>query len=200
MMTITARHDIREPLQSFISIRTRIDTLMKRLKRAVPDAQYVRVYEAHKKGAFHAHFIVSDLPNRLYAYRVNGKLRWQMSLGEGEPIHNWAMRTWLKKTNQAIGLGYIADVRPLDDATNALRYVTKYLTKSAQDMPMAYVRRVQTTKLIGGLRSEGGDSLWQSAFRMPTSYLPAGWRLRDMDTSSWLDHDDLASMDGYPPD
>jgi len=58
-VTITAHENTRSHELSLENIRSNLDRLFKRLNRVFSKIDYVRVYEVTKKGAFHAHLVVS---------------------------------------------------------------------------------------------------------------------------------------------
>jgi hypothetical protein len=78
------------------------NNLQRRARRAAPGGQYLLVPERHRDGRLHAHALET------------------FNLG----------RRWWKDNSATVGLGYMAEESPLETATDAARYVTKYLCKS----------------------------------------------------------------------
>lgn len=147
--TITAPSWHREPETSLLAIRDNFDRFMKRLKRVFKTGvEYVRVYEVHKTGAFHLHIVVSGLAERVEKYTArSGKTAFRPVTSE-ELSDTWHIQTWWKKTLAKCGCGYIAEIKIIP-RHQAVKYVTKYLTKEAQDFTERGLRRIQTSQGIG---------------------------------------------------
>jgi len=156
--TLTAPAWARSPEKSLASIRDNFDRFMKRLRRVFGKVEYVRVYEVHQTGAFHLHIVICGLAARVHRYMArSGKLGFRVSkandLGNG-----WAVNTWWKKTASKCKMGYIAEIKKIP-SSEAVGYITKYLTKSAQAFDMPHLRRVQTSRGIGSPKSAGVE-IW----------------------------------------
>jgi hypothetical protein len=160
-ITLTAASWAREQTKSLANIRGGIEHILKRLKRIAPTMEYVRVFEAHKDGAIHAHLIVCDMPPRLIPTKSkNGKIhfvRWYTPLLKR---HSWALKTAIKQMASEVKIGYIADSRPLEQPIYAIGYVVKYMTKDAQALiEQKGLRRIATSRGIGSPQSET-DLTW----------------------------------------
>lgn len=179
-VTITAHEKTRTAELSLANIRSNIDRLMKRIKRVYTNVEYVRVYEVHKTGAFHAHFVVSGLSARLQKHTTpQGVVYWRKTVSP-KGLGNLSIRTWTRRTCRSLGMGYMVDVQALESTSKVVGYVVKYLTKSAQDFVAKGLRRVQTSRKIGSPRT-GGDGTWQVAARVFRQSVPQGTRLYDAD-------------------
>jgi len=125
--------------------------LLPYLVRTFDKCEYARVYETHPTSdEFHAHAIVSGLPGRVFIDTGrNGKTRVSLSMpeksyGDGK-VREWSIKTFLKERCVEFGLGYIIDTQELREPTHAVWYVTKYMTKSAQEFDAKHLRRVATS-------------------------------------------------------
>jgi len=179
-VTLTAHESLRTPENSLQNIRSNIDRLFKRLRRIYAKVQYVRVFEVHKLGAFHAHLLVSGMSRRLEIRTARNGQQYFRPLQEGQKARTWAIRTWWKKTARALGMGYMVDVQQGGTIKGAVAYIVKYLTKAAQDFTAKGLRRVQTTQQIGGLRQNGGGG-WKVKARVFRTDIPPGKTLYDSD-------------------
>jgi len=153
-VTLTAHENLREAKCSLKNIRDNIEALMKRLHRIYGTFEYVRVYEKHVKGAYHAHFILNNLSERL-TRRVNANktVSFRDDYVKGYK-GSWALRTWFKKTARSLGMGYMVDVQRLDEIRRTVNYICKYMTKSAQMFEEKGLRRIQTSRGIGSPKPE----------------------------------------------
>lgn len=184
-VTITAHEHTRTAETSLQNIRSNIDRLMKRIKRVWKNVEYVRVYEKHKKGAFHAHFVVSGLSARVQKHTSpQGIVYWRSTLSLSG-LGNLSVRTWTRRTCRSLGMGYMVDVQALEGTAKAIGYIIKYLTKASQDFVARGLRRVQTSRKIGSPR-ERGDGTWRVAGRVFRSEVQEGSRLYDADKRLWI--------------
>lgn len=132
---------------------------MKRLKRVFGKVEYVRVYEIHKKGAFHLHIIICGLCARIERYTARSGRMGFRPASSATNSASWAVNTWWKKTAGKCKMGYIAEIKRIPSG-EAVGYITKYLTKSAQAFDMPHLRRVQTSRGIGSPKNAGVE-IWQ---------------------------------------
>lgn len=88
-----------------------------RLNKQATVREYLLIPERHKDGRMHAH--------ALWTFGVS--------------------RRWLKDNARACGLGYQADVKHVQEARFAVRYVTKYIGKGLGDEAPARFRRVRVS-------------------------------------------------------
>jgi len=179
-LTLTAHENERSPENSLQNIRSNIDRLFKRLRRIYANIQYVRVFEVHEKGAFHAHFILAGISARVQKTILKNGVEMFRPTDEPKGKGNWSIRVWFRRTCRQFGMGYMVDCDRVDGITQVVNYIVKYLTKKKQDFVAKGLRRVQTTQQIGGLRSRGGGG-WSIAARVFRTAIPAGGRLYDAD-------------------
>lgn len=179
-VTLTAHENTRTPENSLQNIRSNIDRLIKRLRRIYANIQYVRVFEVHKKGAFHAHLLLAGMSDRLTRKMAKNGQMFYRPKTPADNTRSWSIKTWWKRTAREMGMGYMVDVQKIGTMREAVNYVCKYLTKAAQNFVAKHLRRVQTTHQIGGLRSRGSGD-WQLAQRVFRTVIPPGARLYDAD-------------------
>lgn len=179
-ITLTAHQNKRTPENSLDNIRSNIDRLFKRLRRIYAKIDYVRVYEVHKQGAFHAHLVVSGLSERVQAFTSRtGAIGFRATVSD-RGNGNWSIKTWLSRTCHDLQMGYKVDVQKVAELSQVVRYVVKYLTKAAQNFTVRNLRRVQTSQRVGGLRRRG-DGTWRVAARVFRQSVPPGAHLYDAD-------------------
>jgi hypothetical protein len=200
LLTLTAHSKLRTRGQSLENIRTNIDRLMKRLHRTFGEFDYVRTYEKHPTSeAIHAHLIVSNLA----PYVVHGHYKnWQRGfvgvLARPYRLGCWSVNSYIKILTQEVGMGYIADCRPLTgDTSFAVNYVTKYLTKEQQDINEKGLRHVQTSRGIGSPKVEAKYDWQVGGFVTNRDFFP-GERLTDLQTGEALLPDYWFDEDVYP--
>lgn len=196
-ITLTAHEKTRTPENSLANIRGNLDRLFKRLRRIYEKLDYVRVYEVHQKGAFHAHLVISGLSARVQKHTArNGVLFWRSTLdpnGKG----NLSIRTWFRRTCRNLGMGYMVDVQKVSTLQEVVAYIVKYLTKDAQAFTAKNLRRVQTSQRIGGLRAAVSGE-WHVKARVFRSDVPQGTRLYDADKRLFLPDDYWRENLTYP--
>lgn len=196
-LTLTAPPWDRSKMGSFIRIRKAIDILIKRAKRVYgKDIQYVRTYEKHPTSkALHAHLIVSGiLPYVANGFSIKHKAMAVGCYNRGQRNGVWASKTWFKKTCQEIKMGRICDLQKIDgEGPEPVLYLTKYLTKSQQDIGIKGLRHVQATSRIGGPKDEHNPE-WRTASFLVREMFQDGSTLIDMNTGEvigdeyWKDH------------
>lgn len=197
LVTLTSPAHERTVEGGYRALRRGIDLLFKRARNIWTDINYVRVFEVHKKGGLHAHLIVSNLtPYVVREKSKNGKFVFKALVSRKSYKGSWGLRTWVKKTAQQCGMGYIADVRKIPSGV-AILYVTKYLTKSQQNINIKGLRHVQTTRDIGGIRTQS-DGTWYSGYRITVRDITAKERLYDLQKRNFVDSTPRAIGDVYP--
>jgi len=202
MVTVTARaknHRFGTTLEVIIA---NWDKLLKRLKRAWGNFQYVRVYERHKSGEFHAHMLISFLPNDSHDDNVYRFVR-------GSRRYRGHAHKTLKFASWGAGLGFIVDFSPIlhtgiDDKNHQLNrvvsYVTKYMTKNLQDMPLG-TRRVQTSRLIGSVKTESDNQdTWLARHFIYEGDIEVLGKIEDVSRKYTVTFDDFDKKEVYPTD
>ena len=133
-MTLTAHGNWRGSEASYKNLSSNWHKLRKRM-REIHGGQfsYFRVWECHKDGSWHMHFI------------TNAKLPYKQITADDGSI-SYSCR-WLKDNASASGLGYIVDYQPLENAGFVAHYVAKYMAKSIDDHAdwLRGMRRFQTS-------------------------------------------------------
>lgn len=132
----------------------RLYNRMKRmsLKAGNPVLRYVLLPElAPESGRFHVHMLLND----------------PLGASPTKSKRNPFRSDWLKDNGAAVGLGYMNDIRPIENASIASWYVSKYVGKSlgVEDWP-EHFRRVRVSVDWPELKTEEsiGDNLqWNVA-------------------------------------
>ena len=121
LMTITAHEKMRGEA-SIKNIREGWKKLYNRIRDTFGCSDYCKVWEHHKDGTFHLHAIV-DVQDKKFTKR------------------------WLKKSARECGMGYMADLREIDNAGIVAGYVAKYFLKSEAvgAMPKS-LRRIEVSR------------------------------------------------------
>lgn len=184
-VTLTAHKSKRDVDTSLANLRTNIDRMFKRVRRIWHDIEYVRVYEVHKKGAFHAHLLVSGLSAFVQKLETQAGICYYRPAVRVGKVGYWSVKTWFKRTAYDLEIGYMVDVQALEGVSAAAGYIVKYLTKDAQNFHVKGLRRVQTTTGIGSPRN-AGDGTWRCAARVFRQNVPEGARLYDADCKLWI--------------
>jgi hypothetical protein len=187
-MTITAHKNAHKANKSLVNIQNGWKRLVERIKRRCNyKLHYVRVYEQHKSGEIHAHFIINWTPSD---YK--------------EPVEkNGPGSQWLKDAAAECGMGYITHIKEIKGRPGkVVNYITKYMTKELQDIPKG-IRRVQTTQRFKQ-PAEGYDSdyVWRLFVKFTIHDLKAYWRLGiepiDIDRGIPVTYDDFNETDYSP--
>jgi len=161
-ITITAAEWNQTASKSLDSLRRGLDLLFKRIRRIWGKVEYVRVYEAHKTGAYHAHLVMSGLSPRVQNVRARNGLK-SFVASEKRGQHTWSVKTWFKKTARALKMGYMVDVQSISSVVKVVNYVCKYVTKQSQSFSAKGLRRIQTSAGIGSANSREAGKGWQVA-------------------------------------
>lgn len=132
-VTLTTHRSLRTFEKSLAVWRHAWDKLYHRMKRANPrPMHYVLLPElAPETGRLHAHMLINCDFGAIYkGLDKKGKPRWDCR--------------WMKDNPAECGLGYMNDVRPVDNAGLAAWYVSKYVGKSLEvDKWPEHFRRVR---------------------------------------------------------
>lgn len=159
-VTITSHEGNRESHATLANLRRGLDLLFKRIRRVWKRFEYVRVYEVHKKGAFHAHIVISGLSDRVaYSKSRSGKRAFVPCEQRGWQV--WTLKTWFKKSARACKMGYMVDVQRIDTVSKTVNYICKYITKDAQSFFVKGLRRIQTSQGIGAANARKEPDGWQ---------------------------------------
>jgi hypothetical protein len=180
------------------------DRLMKRLKRQWGEFQYVRIYECHKSGKFHAHLLISYQPSDSLE-----KLVWRGIKPRKNRVYRGADYKIFKAHLVACGFGYQCDLTPIINFEEmmpvaphvAVGYVTKYLTKNMDNLPKG-TRRIQTSRRIGYPKVENEDDLvWQMRSAIYEEDVARYGSILDLTTGNLITFDDFIVAGAvYPRD
>jgi len=200
LMTLTASSDKRGRLESYKQLQRGIDILLKRFRRAFGKVDYVRIYEKHPSSdALHAHFIITGLEDYIKVVQSgNGKQRYIGTNFRKGKIGFWALRSFVKKTAQSSGMGYIADTKQIK-ASASIRYVTEYMTKPAQDFEIRGLRHVATSRAIKSPRNRArAAKLLAIGHFISRARIPAHYDLLDSDTGEVIGDEYWRDNEMYP--
>lgn len=176
MLTVTCIGEDHRNMVTLKRLMGNFDRLMKRLKRDYGRFEYVRVYEQHKSGEFHMHILcgfqvqtcISD-----YCYDEQGRIKYVGETYQG----------MLSNVTEC-DLGKIFDCKPIIDETGnaqssvyAVRYISKYLTKSVGATMPKGTRRIQTSHKIGSPKITSNLN-WT---------MKSGVYTDDIESSNWYD-------------
>jgi len=190
LLTLTANENTRTRHESLTNIRNGIDALFKRVRRIFTGIEYVRVYERHPTSeAIHAHLIVCGLTMYVKRNISPKKVVHFTPLTERKGYRGtWQTRTWFKINCRALKMGYIVDLRVIEGQPGrAIHYVLKYATKALQDLHEPYLRHVQVTTGIGGLKPEKTEG-WITASYITSSMFKPGTKIEDLNTGAVIDN------------
>jgi hypothetical protein len=161
-LTITSHEGNREKHATLANLRRGLDLLFKRMRKIWKRIEYVRVYELHQTGAYHAHCIISGLSPRIHYYKARSGLRvFEPCDSKGKNV--WSLKTWFKKTARACKMGYMVDCQQLDGVAKTVNYICKYITKTTLSYHVKYVRRIQTSQGIGAANPRKEGQGWNIA-------------------------------------
>jgi len=173
-ITLTAHENTRLPGTSLANLRDNLDRLFKRVRRVWKRIDYVRVYETHETGAFHAHLVVQGLSARVQRYVAKNGQEYYRPTDIPRGHGNWGCQTWFRRNARQIGMGYMVDAKMVQTIPEVVNYITKYMTKSAQAFHVPHLRRIQTTERIGAAnpRGEGGWKAQKAIYGGEIQYQP----------------------------
>jgi glutaredoxin len=177
-ITLTASSKDHKAHSTIDAMQSHLSKLIKRMRRAnhYDDMPYIRVYEKHDSGEYHAHMLIQwSLKKDWDDYNAKREKR--------KP-RKWSPKTWLKTNAKECGLGYMADWQkvevkydadfmdkngnrpnPTEQGTRqVVMYIMKYMTKENMDIVEsekgANVRMIQASQHIKPLQQEKTQD-WQ---------------------------------------
>lgn len=178
LITITAPANAHYDMISLKVIMVNFDRFSKRLQRHFKRFEYIRVYEQHKTGEFHCHILCGV---KISTTASDWKIINEKEYYRGEHYKE------VKKAAIECGMGYILDVRPLEDKTcqsmssvYAIRYISKYLTKNMGAAMPKGTRRIQASRKIGSPKTKSALA-WT---------IKTGVYLDDIIVGRWYDMDE----------
>lgn len=124
-MTVTSHEDLKTFEATVKVFPDAWRKLYARMKRINPALHYVVLPEQHKDGRLHVHSIINE------------------GFGCVDKDHQGH---WLKDNARQCGLGYIADIQPLESVAGAAWYTAKYIGKSlGVDHWPKHLRRIRVS-------------------------------------------------------
>ena len=117
-VTITSHEKLKTFAATEAVWRGAWDRLYKAIKRRAEVFEYIIIPERHKDGRMHVHAL------------------WTANVG----------KRWLKDNARKRGLGFMADVTPIETAHSAVKYVTKYVGKDLGADAPPHFRRVRVSR------------------------------------------------------
>lgn len=201
--TITAHKKAHlTPRTSLLNLQQVWKKLYDRLRRHFKGVklQYVRVFEVHKSGRFHMHFLLNVGHNYdKHAFVIKDKL--------DEFRHPECV--WLRVACTQLGGGWRVHIRRVWDASLGtanvglvVGYLLKYISKQLVDMDIPkHQRRIQTSRKIGSPATNAqGRGTWVHMREIPVSMVKTAEKpILDLSTGEILT---VASFEGegyYPP-
>jgi hypothetical protein len=110
----------------------------------------------------------------------------------------WSVKTWVKIIAQKLDMGYIADIKRLEGTSEqAAFYVTKYLTKSQEELHVKGLRHVQVTRGVGS-PPQNKDNQWQTASYIVPRMFPPNASILDLNTGETIDNQYWEKHSFYP--
>lgn len=169
------------------------------LRRYGKGLQYVRVFEQHKSGRFHMHFL--------------------LNVGEQYDRHNFVIKDkldefrhpeckWLSKTMKQLKAGWRVHIRRVWEARTktanvglVVGYILKYMGKNMSIMEFPkHAHRIATSTRIGSpAREAKGQGTWVHMRELPVTALKASKPIVDMSTGEVLNEGSFEGEHYYPP-
>lgn len=163
-LTITAHRNAHKANKTVVNLKNAWKRLYDRLRYKFKGQklEYVWLYERHstmdnkgrKKSTFHVHAL-------LRAY-IDGRNVWNEARGfwYHAPMHNW-----LKDNAAAVGAGFMCHASKIEDSNGGLvaAYITKYMTKAAQDLGKfpKRARRISVSRGFGSPKKQETGLHWE---------------------------------------
>jgi len=163
-LTITAHRNAHKAGKTIVNLKNAWKRLYDRLRYKFKGQklEYVWLYEAHtgldstgrKKRTYHVHAICRA--------SIDGRNTWD---AKREYWYHAEMHNWLKDNAAAVGAGFMCHAAKIEDGNGGLvaAYITKYLTKSEQDLGHfpKNSRRVSTTRGFGSPKPKATGLHWE---------------------------------------
>lgn len=200
MVTLTAHSETRTLEASYQNLQRGVGVALKRIRRCFSPVEYVRVYEKHpQSNAIHAHLLVSGLTEYV-SWRMNPNKTVSFKPQPTRPSRKgyWHIRTYLSKQAHESKIGYSVAVERCRDR-HAVFYVTKYLTKSAQEISIKGLRHVSTSHRVGSPGNESGNR-WEVGNFITSLDVRENERVQDVQKCISLSYREMVQYGVYPPE
>lgn len=200
--TITAHRDAHKSgaLATLKNLQRAWKRLYDRLLRKFGKGlQYVRVFEQHKSGRYHMHFLL-DVGTHYDAYNFSIRT----------PLDEFRhpLCKWLRNTMAQLGAGWRSHIRRVWDDVGrtanvglVVGYIMKYMSKNMTIMEFPkHQRRIQTSRKIGSPDTAAkGQGTWMHMREVPKDILRASKPVLDMSTGEILTEASFEGESYYPP-
>lgn len=174
--------------------------LYDRLRRKFGEGlEYVRVFEQHKTGRYHMHFLL----NVGAAYDKH-----EFPIKDDLDEFRHPMCKWLRKTMAQLGAGWRVHVRRVWERKTktanvglVVGYMIKYMGKNMSIMEFPkHQRRIQTSRNVGSPDTNArGKGTWMHMRELPETALRATKKIVDMSTGEVLTRASFEGESYYPP-
>lgn len=202
-ITLTAHRRTHYTGKTLINIKRGWKILYDRLRRHFKQEkmEYVLLYEKHKEQGnnglaairYHAHAVL-----RVKLEGSNSKDK-----KTGKNIHR-AFTQWLKRNSVGVGIGWSCHAAKINEANGGLvaAYITKYMTKSAQDFHdfPKRMRRIQASRGIGSPKPEKSPEKWRLRAGIIRRDVQDHERVFDVSTGEVIDERYFRGYTVYPPE
>lgn len=186
-VTLTA-HSKKRGDASLINLQEGWKKFSARMRREFGAFAYVRVYERHEDGAWHWHMLVN-------LHFEDIKIR------HGKDGKQTPYSEWVARNARECGMGYYTHAENMRTIRGATKYITKYMTKSVDDLPRG-IRRIQTSTHFPELVREA-ELDWQMKVGVWERDLwhvtERGGEIIDLGEKRALNWDDFTGNVIYPP-
>lgn len=199
--TITAHRDAHKAgaIETLKNLQIAWKRLYDRLLRRYGKFEYVRVFEQHKSGRYHMHFL--------------------MDIGEHYDRHDFLIKDpldefrhpeckWLRSTMAQLKAGWRVHMRRVWEAKTrtanvglVVGYIMKYMSKNVSLMEFPkHQRRIQTSRNIGSPNTDAkGRGTWEHAREISKDVLRRGEKWVDASTGEVLTDASFEGEHYYPP-
>ena len=200
-LTITAHRNAHKQGKTLVNLKTAWKRLYDRLRRKFKGQklEYVMLFERHKdkedggkvKISYHIHAILKA--------EISGRNVWN---AKKEYWYHPEMHTWLKDNAAAVGAGFMCHAAKIEEANGGLvaAYITKYMTKDAQNLTEfpARLRRINVSRGFGSPDSKRQKSGWTFAGGVYKRDALEYGRIVDVTTGEVITVDFFAEHEVYP--
>lgn len=199
--TITAHRNAHKagPIATLKNLQNAWKRLYDRMLRRYGKFEYVRVFEQHKSGRYHMHFLI-DIGERYDAC--------EFVIKDDLDEFRHPECKWLRKTCASLGAGWRVHMRRVWEAQTrtanvglVVGYIMKYMSKNMSIMEFPkHQRRIQTSRKIGSPNTDAkGRGSWDHMRDVPESILKNGKPVLDMSTGEVLTIESFEGEGYYPP-
>lgn len=199
-ITLTAHSETVTLETTYRNLQRGIEVILKRIRRCFGKVEYARVYEKHPtSNRIHAHLLVSGLTPYVSRHvNPNNTVSFKPEATRPSRKGFWQIRTYLAKQAHASKIGYEVSAEKCRDGYSVF-YVTKYLTKSAQEIPLKGLRHVSTSHRVGSPAVENAHS-WEIGNFLTPLDLSRTETVLDTQTGKKIPYETVVRFGVYPPE